>query len=93
MCINGFTVIIFVHVHSISSLNRRRSTQQWERSADIARNLQDLDEERRQSEELLYMMIPRQIADRLRNGEDPISTCQVSGVMIMMMTSCRQWLL
>ena len=31
---------------------------------------------KRQGDELLYSMIPRSIADRIKNGQDPLSTCQ-----------------
>jgi Heme NO binding associated len=36
-----------------------------------------LDEEMRRTDQLLYQMIPRQIADRLRAGEPALDTCQV----------------
>lgn len=32
----------------------------------------------RRTDELLYQMIPKQVADRLRRGENPIDTCEVS---------------
>ncbi|CAO1433697.1 unnamed protein product [Diamesa tonsa] len=31
---------------------------------------------KRQGDELLYSMIPRSIADRIKNGQDPLATCQ-----------------
>lgn len=37
-----------------------------------------LDEERKRTDQLLYQMIPKPIADRLRKGDSPISTCEVS---------------
>ena len=36
-----------------------------------------VDEEMRRTDELLYQMIPRTIADRLRAGEAAVNTCQV----------------
>ena len=36
------------------------------------------DEEMRRTDELLYQMIPKQIADRLRAGSSALDTCQVS---------------
>lgn len=39
--------------------------------------MRKLDEEMRRTDELLYQMIPKQVADRLRTGENPIDTCQV----------------
>lgn len=51
--------------------------QQILKSQQIADNLRQLDQWKSRSEELLYSMIPQQIAVRLKNGEDPISTCEV----------------
>lgn len=34
----------------------------------------------RRTDELLYQMIPRTIADRLRAGEPAVETCQVRNV-------------
>jgi len=48
-----------------------------EKSRQISKNLQRLDEYREKSDTLLYSMIPRQIATRLKNGEKPVDTCQV----------------
>jgi guanylate cyclase len=39
--------------------------------------MEKLNKERQKSEELLYRMIPKQIADRLKQGESPIDTCEV----------------
>ena len=33
------------------------------------------------TDELIYQMIPKQIADKLRNGETPLNTCQVSKIV------------
>lgn len=35
------------------------------------------DEWKRKGDELLYSMIPQTVADRLRQGESPMSTCEV----------------
>ena len=51
--------------------------QQILKSQQIADNLQQLDQWKSRSEDLLYAMIPQQIAVRLKNGEDPINTCEV----------------
>ena len=48
-----------------------------EKTQQIADNLRRIDEWKLNSESILYSMIPRTIADRLRRGEDPISTCEV----------------
>ncbi|ELT87466.1 hypothetical protein CAPTEDRAFT_23131, partial [Capitella teleta] len=47
------------------------------KSQQIADNLKQLDQWKQRSEGLLYSMIPQQIAVRLKNGEDPINTCEV----------------
>lgn len=45
--------------------------------------MRKLDEEMRRTDELLYQMIPKQVADRLRRGENPIDTCEVSRMMFL----------
>ena len=39
-----------------------------------------LDAEMKRTDSLLYQMIPKPVADRLRRGEPAISTCEVSFV-------------
>ena len=51
--------------------------QQRDKSLKIAENLQQVEEWKERSNNLLYSMIPQSIADRLKNGEDPINTCEV----------------
>ncbi|XP_041365929.1 soluble guanylate cyclase 88E-like [Gigantopelta aegis] len=51
--------------------------QQMETSKKIGENLQQLDQWRQKSNDLLYSMIPKSIAVRLIRGEDPINTCEV----------------
>ena len=36
-----------------------------------------LDEEMKRTDQLLYQMIPRTVADRLRKGEPALNTCEV----------------
>lgn len=52
--------------------------QEIARCDQIAINNRKLEEWRQTSEMLLYALIPKSIANRLKNGEDPINTCQVS---------------
>ena len=52
--------------------------QQLEHSEKIRANLIELDSWKQRSETLLYSMMPKEIATRLRLGEDPVNTCQVS---------------
>ncbi|KAF5295128.1 hypothetical protein FQA39_LY13279 [Lamprigera yunnana] len=46
------------------------------RSIDLEKNYDLLDTWKRRSDELLYSMIPRTVADRLRSGDSPLSTCE-----------------
>ncbi|GAU97857.1 hypothetical protein RvY_09085-2 [Ramazzottius varieornatus] len=51
--------------------------QEQVKSKKLEESMKKLDEEMRRTDELLYQMIPRQIADRLRAGEPALDTCQV----------------
>lgn len=51
--------------------------QEQLKSKKLEESMRKLDEEMRRTDELLYQMIPKQVADRLRNGESPIDTCEV----------------
>ncbi len=53
-------------------------SQQIEKTNQIQDNIQKCEEWRQRSENLLYAMIPKTIAVRLKQGEDPINTCEVS---------------
>ncbi|KAJ8299767.1 hypothetical protein KUTeg_023832 [Tegillarca granosa] len=48
-----------------------------QRSKSLEDNMKKLDEERKRTDQLLYQMIPKPVADRLRKGDSPISTCEV----------------
>jgi len=52
--------------------------QEQQKSKRLVESMKKLDLEMRRTDELLYQMIPKQVADRLRNGENPVETCQVS---------------
>lgn len=52
--------------------------QEQQKSKKLEESMRKLDEEMRRTDELLYQMIPKQVADRLRRGENPIDTCEVS---------------
>ena len=39
--------------------------------------MKELDIEKRRTDSLLYQMIPRSVADRLRQGEPALTTCEV----------------
>ncbi|XP_033216664.1 soluble guanylate cyclase 88E isoform X2 [Belonocnema kinseyi] len=51
--------------------------QEQLKSKKLEESMRKLDEEMRRTDELLYQMIPKQVADRLRNGESPIDTCEM----------------
>lgn len=51
--------------------------QEQQKTKKLEESMKKLDEEMKRTDELLYQMIPKQVADRLRSGEDPIDTCQV----------------
>ena len=52
--------------------------QEQLKSKKLEESMRKLDEEMKRTDELLYQMIPKQVADRLRNGESPIDTCEVN---------------
>ncbi|GJQ69469.1 hypothetical protein Trydic_g6576 [Trypoxylus dichotomus] len=43
---------------------------------ELTKSYELLDEWKRKGDELLYSMIPQTVADRLRQGESPMSTCE-----------------
>lgn len=51
--------------------------QEQQKSKKLEESMRKLDEEMKRTDELLYQMIPKQVADRLRTGENPIDTCEV----------------
>lgn len=61
--------------------------QEQQKSKKLEESMRKLDEEMRRTDELLYQMIPKQVADRLRTGENPIDTCEVSRLFFYFMLS------
>ncbi|CAO1381025.1 unnamed protein product [Diamesa hyperborea] len=51
--------------------------QEQQKSKKLEESMRKLDDEMRRTDELLYQMIPKQVADRLRRGENPIDTCEM----------------
>ncbi|XP_033751645.1 soluble guanylate cyclase 88E-like [Pecten maximus] len=51
--------------------------QEQQKSKILEESMQKLDEEMKRTDSLLYQMIPKPVADRLRSGEESISTCEV----------------
>lgn len=50
--------------------------QEQHKSKKLEDSMKKLDEEMKRTDELLYQMIPKQVADRLRKGENPVATCE-----------------
>ncbi|XP_076304227.1 soluble guanylate cyclase 88E-like isoform X1 [Tachypleus tridentatus] len=50
--------------------------QELKKSEQLEKSMKKLDKEMRRTDELLYQMIPKQVADRLRKGEASVDTCQ-----------------
>lgn len=46
------------------------------RAEELETSLQLADSWKKQGDELLYSMIPRTVADKIRSGQDPMQTCQ-----------------
>lgn len=55
-----------------------------QRSDELERSLQLLDRWKRRGDDLLYSMIPRSVADRLRKGQSSLSTCEVRTINLGM---------
>ena len=53
--------------------------QERTKSAKLEESMKKMDAEMQRTDGLLYQMIPKAVADRLRNGEPAMSTCQVNG--------------
>lgn len=47
-----------------------------QRSDELETSLKLADSWKRQGDDLLYSMIPRPVAERLRSGQNTLSTCQ-----------------
>ena len=53
-----------------------------ERSQELEKTHQKLEEWKKRGDQLLYSMIPQSVAENLRKGTDPVETCQVGYVHI-----------
>lgn len=51
--------------------------QLLDRGKTLEENLEKLEQERQRSEELLYRMMPKAVADELRDGRKAVETCKV----------------
>lgn len=52
-----------------------------ERSQQLQKTHELLDELKQKGDQLLYSMIPQSVAESLRNGTHPVDTCQVTSVV------------
>ena len=51
---------------------------EMEKTKLMEESMKQLDEEMRRSDELLSQMIPKQVAEKVKSGANPIDTCEVS---------------
>jgi len=51
--------------------------------------MESVDKQRQHAEQLLYSMIPKPTAIRLKNGEDPINTWEVTLAVVIMHDNLR----
>ena len=65
----SINIFLFVNDHFI--------LQELIKSAKLEESMKELDIEKRRTDSLLYQMIPRTVADRLRQGEPALNTCEV----------------
>ena len=66
--------------------------QEQQKSKKLEESMKKLDEEMKRTDELLYQMIPKLVADRLRKGENPVDTCQVGASLSRINIECIQFI-
>jgi len=59
--------------------------QQIKKGQKITKIMTVLDEWQIRSNNLLYAMIPKSIAERLKRGDNPINTCEVNTYLVHLM--------
>jgi guanylate cyclase len=52
--------------------------EEKQRSKSLEDNMKNLDSEIKKADNLLYRLLPKSVADRLRTGEPTINLCEVS---------------
>ena len=78
----------FIHsfIHEIIKVNKCQIIQaqltllfiqEEEKSSKLQESMSELDLEMKRTNSMLYKMIPKTVADRLRNGEPTVDTCEV----------------
>ena len=66
--------------------------KQRDKSDQIAKTMASVDKQRQHAEHLLYSMIPKPTAIRLKNGEDPINTWEVISAVVVVHDDLRPFL-
>jgi guanylate cyclase len=51
--------------------------EEKQRSKSLEENMRNLDNEIKKADNLLYRLLPKTVAERLRNGEPTINMCEV----------------
>lgn len=46
--------------------------------------MKKLDAEMKKTDQLLYQMMPKSVADRLRFGEPSVNTCEVLSILVLL---------
>lgn len=54
-----------------------------QRASELEKNYEIVDTWKRRGDELLYSMMPQSVADVLRGGKSPLSTCEVTKIHII----------
>lgn len=80
-----WNILLFVNDHFI--------LQELIKSAKLEESMKELDIEKRRTDSLLYQMIPRTVADRLRQGEPALNTCEVCKFHNTVPFTCIDWTL
>lgn len=76
--IDGFIELNFLTFPSVSHYSRLdlMCEREENRAEELETSLVLADSWKKQGDELLYSMIPRTVADKIRSGQDPMGTCQ-----------------
>lgn len=61
--------------------------QEQKKSSKLEESMKMLDYEMKKTDDLLYRMIPKPVAKRLRKGEPAVNTCEVQSTTVKSKTS------
>lgn len=62
-----------------------------QRSLELEKSYELLDSWKKKGDDLLYSMIPQSVAERLRRGENSLSTCEVRRMKFIFIFTFRPW--